>query len=92
MDETIALEEGVIGQTTGVGGFLYAQFVHSVLLEYCELIKVCSNVDLRFTNPSGLVTQALRSAGYNIVGICDAPSSTKFRMAKELGVEEGFIC
>ncbi|NLP34952.1 MAG: glycoside hydrolase [Clostridiales bacterium] len=92
MDETIALEEGVIGQeTTGVGGFSMAIRTIPVLLEYCELIKkFAPNAWIfNFTNPSGLVTQALRSAGYdNIVGICDAPSSTKFRMAKELGVEE----
>lgn len=92
MDETMALEEGVIGQeTTGVGGFSMAIRTIPVLLEYCELIKqhAPNSWIFNFTNPSGLVTQALRSAGYdNIVGICDAPSSTKFRMAKQLGVEE----
>nr|MCR5031292.1 glycoside hydrolase [Lachnospiraceae bacterium] len=42
-----------------------------------------------FTNPSGLVTQALRSAGYDkVIGICDAPSSMKFRMAGYLEVPE----
>ena len=92
MDETIALEEGVIGQeTTGVGGFSMAIRTIPVLLDYCELIKQhAPNAWIfNFTNPSGLVTQALRNAGYDkIIGICDAPSSTKFRMAKHLGVEE----
>ena len=42
-----------------------------------------------FTNPSGLVTQALHSAGHHrIIGICDAPSSMKYRMAQLLGVTE----
>jgi 6-phospho-beta-glucosidase len=92
VDETLALEEGVIGQeTTGVGGFSMAVRTIPVLMEYCELIKQhAPNAWIfNFTNPSGLVTQALRGAGYDhIIGICDAPSSTKFRMAKELGIEE----
>lgn len=92
VDETIALDLGVIGQeTTGVGGFSMAVRTIPVLMEYCELIKKYAPDAwiFNFTNPSGLVTQALRSAGYDkIIGICDAPSSTKFRMAHNLGVEE----
>lgn len=92
IDETIALNMGVIGQeTTGVGGFSMAVRTIPVLKEYCELIKKhAPNAWIfNFTNPSGLVTQALRSAGYDrIIGICDAPSSTKFRMARDLGVTE----
>ncbi|QHQ63499.1 glycoside hydrolase [Anaerocolumna sedimenticola] len=92
VDETIALKTGVIGQeTTGVGGFSMAVRTIPVLIEYCELIKqYAPNAWIfNFTNPSGLVTQALRNAGYDrIIGICDAPSSTKFRMAKHLNVDE----
>lgn len=92
IDETVALEHGVIGQeTTGVGGFSMAVRTIPVLKEYCELIKKhAPNAWIfNFTNPSGLVTQALRSAGYDrIIGICDAPSSTKFRMARYLGIPE----
>lgn len=56
-----------------------------ILLEYCRLInEIAPNAWIfNFTNPSGLVTQALKSAGYEkVIGICDAPSSTKFRMAQ----------
>lgn len=92
IDETLALETGVIGQeTTGAGGFSMALRTIPVLVEYCELIKKHAPHAwiFNFTNPSGLVTQALRSRGYDkIIGICDAPSSTKFRMEKALGVEE----
>ncbi len=92
VDETIALQNGVIGQeTTGPGGFSMALRTIPVLMEYCELIKEYAPGAwiFNFTNPSGLVTQALRSAGYDrIIGICDAPSSTKFRMANNLKVEE----
>ncbi len=92
MDEEIALRCGVIGQeTTGVGGFSMAVRTIPALLDYCKLIEVFApNAWIfNFTNPSGLVTQALKNAGYDrVIGICDAPSSTKFRMAKYLGVPE----
>jgi 6-phospho-beta-glucosidase len=92
IDETVAMEEGVIGQeTTGAGGFSMAVRTIPVLLEYCELIKKYAPDAwiFNFTNPSGLVTQALKSAGYDrIIGICDAPSSTKFRIANYLKVQE----
>lgn len=92
IDEEIALNAGVIGQeTTGAGGFSMAVRTIPVLIEYCELIKTHAPHAwiFNFTNPSGLVTQALKSAGYErIIGICDAPSSTKYRMAKQLGVTQ----
>ncbi len=92
VDEEIALNAGVIGQeTTGAGGFSMAVRTIPVLMEYCELIKTHAPHAwiFNFTNPSGLVTQALKNAGYErIIGICDAPSSTKFRMAKQLGVTQ----
>lgn len=92
IDESVALKNGVIGQeTTGVGGFSMAVRTIPVLMEYCELIeKYAPDAWIfNFTNPSGLVTQALHSAGHHrIIGICDAPSSMKYRMAQKLGVTE----
>ena len=66
MDESIALSMGVIGQeTTGVGGFSMAVRTIPVLMEYCAMIrKYAPNAWIfNFTNPSGLVTQALSSVG-----------------------------
>jgi 6-phospho-beta-glucosidase len=92
VDEATALKNGVIGQeTTGVGGFSMAVRTIPVLLDYCELIaKYAPDAWVfNFTNPSGLVTQALHNAGHHrIIGICDAPSSMKYRMAQLLGVTE----
>lgn len=92
VDETLALELGVIGQeTTGVGGFSMAVRTIPILMEYCKLIQQYAPQAwiFNFTNPSGLVTQALKNAGYDkIIGICDAPSSTRFRMANYLKVPE----
>ena len=92
VDEQVALRNGVIGQeTTGVGGFSMAVRTIPVLMEYAALIeKYAPNAWVfNFTNPSGLVTQALHTAGYRrVIGICDAPSSMKYRMAERLGLSE----
>ena len=92
IDESVALKNGVIGQeTTGVGGFSMAVRTIPVLMDYCNLIeKYAPDAWIfNFTNPSGLVTQALHSAGHHrVIGICDAPSSMKYRMAQYLGVTE----
>ncbi len=91
VDEEVALSNGVIGQeTTGAGGFSMAVRTIPVLVEYCTLIKEIAPDAwiFNFTNPSGLVTQALRNLGFDkIIGICDAPSSTKIRMAKALNAD-----
>ena len=92
VDESVALRNGVIGQeTTGVGGFSMAVRTIPVLMDYCELIEKHAPEAwiFNFTNPSGLVTQALHNAGHHrIIGICDAPSSLKYRMCDKLGVTE----
>lgn len=91
-DERAALSAGVIGQeTTGAGGFSMAARAIPVLLDYCKIFQKYAPEAwiFNFSNPSGLVTQALTQAGYDkVIGICDAPSATKFRMAEKLGVEE----
>lgn len=92
VDERIALKNGVIGQeTTGIGGFFMAKRTIPILLDYCKLAgEVAPDAWIfNFTNPSGMVTQALHNAGYHrVIGICDAPSSLKYRMAKKLNVSE----
>ncbi|WP_199617288.1 family 4 glycosyl hydrolase [Paenibacillus alkalitolerans] len=88
-DEQIALNCGVIGQeTTGPAGFSMAVRTIPVLLEYCEMAKRYAPDAwiFNFSNPSGLVTQALRAAGYDrVIGICDTPSHTGLRIAETLG-------
>lgn len=78
-DERTALSYGVLGQeTTGAGGFAMALRSIHTLVDYCEKAKLYAKKDapiFNFTNPSGLVTQALRTMGYNnVYGVCDAPS------------------
>ncbi len=78
-DERIALAHGVIGQeTTGVAGFSFAMRSIPALIEYCELIKKYAKPSVKvfnFTNPAGIVSEALRLKGYDFTfGVCDAPS------------------
>ncbi len=86
-DERIALKHGVLGQeTTGAGGFAMALRSIPALIPYCELARKQASPDVmifNFTNPAGLVTQALRDLGYDFVyGICDAPSGFLRQVAK----------
>lgn len=89
-DEKIALNHGVLGQeTTGAGGFVYALRTIPVLLEILKTIKELSNnaTVFNFTNPSGLVTQALYDAGYdNVIGICDNATEVKKMLGTTLNL------
>ncbi len=90
-DERIALNHGVLGQeTTGAAGMSFAMRSIPALKEYCDIIKKYSKRDVKvfnFTNPAGLVSQALRDMGYDFTyGICDAPSGMLRSFAKLYGV------
>lgn len=93
VDERVALNMGVLGQeTTGAGGFSYAMRTIPVLLDYMKIIREKSNnaTVFHFTNPAGLVTQALHDAGYaNTIGICDNATGCKIEMSKALGIDSG---
>lgn len=90
-DERIALSEGLIGQeTTGAGGFSYAIRTIPVMLAYMKLIRRLAKPEapvFNFTNPAGLVTQALYDAGFEgVIGICDNATGIKTDTAEALGV------
>ncbi len=92
-DERTALNLGVLGQeTTGAGGFAMALRSIHTLIGYCEKIKELSKENapvFNFTNPSGLVTQALRTMGYNnVYGVCDAPSGFLRQLKNMTGKED----
>ena len=92
LDERIALKHGVLGQeTTGPGGFAMALRSIPAILKYAELLeRVSPGAWLyNFTNPAGLVTQALRDAGFNrTIGICDGANVGHHAVAEWLGVED----
>lgn len=80
IDEQVPLRYGVLGQeTTGPGGFAMALRTIPVVLEYVKLVREEAPEAwfLNFTNPAGIVTQAITTVGQypRAVGICDNPPS-----------------
>jgi len=91
LDERTALDLGLIGQeTTGAGGFAYAIRTIPAILDCMAIIREHAKPDalvFNFTNPSGLVTQAIYDAGYtNVIGICDNATGIKIDVSKTLKV------
>ena len=86
IDEQVALRRGIVGQeTTGPGGCAMALRTIPVVLSYCELLSQCSPgaVLINFTNPAGLITQAISAQGrVRAVGVCDTPSGTIADLAR----------
>ena len=91
LDETIPLRFGCIGQeTTGAGGFAKALRTVPVVLELAELAgrrgaPGCWFID--FTNPAGLVTQALLDREVRAIGLCNVAIGFQRRFAERFGVE-----
>jgi len=89
-DERQALAAGVLGQeTVGAGGLGYALRTLPVALEHARLIRELAPDAwlVNFTNPAGLVTQALRTVlGNRVVGICDSPIGLLRRACNAAGI------
>lgn len=90
IDEQVPLPHGIVGQeTTGPGGFAMALRTVPVMIEYARTIE--RNAPhawlINFTNPAGLITQALQEhTDVNVIGICDTPTAMKRTVASVLGV------
>ncbi|HLQ63642.1 MAG TPA: 6-phospho-beta-glucosidase [bacterium] len=93
VDEQVPLRYGVVGQeTTGPGGWAMALRTIPVLVEYAAQVQRAAPDAwiINFTNPAGLITQALVAAGTSrVIGICDSPPTLGRRIAGYLGVAEG---
>mgnify|MGYP003874065421 CR=1 FL=1 len=89
-DERVALDLGLLGQeTTGAGGLSYALRSIPRMLELAEQMRRhCPDAWLlNFTNPAGMVTEALVPVlGRKVVGICDSASGLVHRAAHAAGV------
>lgn len=95
-DERTCVDNGVLGQeTTGAGGFAMALRSIPAIKNYCMLAGEFASpghVIFNFTNPSGLVTQAMRDLGYsNVFGVCDAPSGFFNQVSDMLGIKRGHV-
>jgi len=88
-DERIALNHGYPGQeTTGPGGLAMALRTIPVILQQARLVEQYSPKAwfINFTNPAGLITQALAGeTDIRVAGICDTPSELFHRIALALG-------
>jgi len=89
VDETVAIEAGAIGQeTAGAGGIGFALRTVPVVTEIARVVerRAPNALFINFTNPVGLVTEAIRLVlGDRVVGICDAPEDLCRRVARALG-------
>jgi 6-phospho-beta-glucosidase len=90
VDETLPLRFGCIGQeTTGPGGFAKALRTVPVVLDIAEAASRRAAPGawiLDFTNPVGIVTQALLDAGYRAIGLCNVAINLQRRIAAARGV------
>ncbi|MGO2750718.1 MAG: 6-phospho-beta-glucosidase [Pseudoclavibacter sp.] len=88
-DERIALDLGVLGQeTVGPGGLAYALRTIPLMVSLAETIKRVAPDAwvINFTNPAGIVTEAMRGVlGDRVVGICDTPIGLLRRAAAVAG-------
>jgi 6-phospho-beta-glucosidase len=88
-DETWPLECGCVGQeTTGAGGLAKALRTVPVVLGIAERVRR-RNPDawlVDFTNPVGIVTRALLTAGHRAVGLCNVAIGFQRKFARLLGV------
>lgn len=85
IDEQVPLEAGIVGQeTTGPGGWAMALRTIPVLSDVAARLRRVSPDAwiINFTNPAGLITQALTAAGEErVIGICDSPVALAGRIA-----------
>jgi 6-phospho-beta-glucosidase len=93
-DEYLGLRHGLIGQeTTGIGGMAKALRTIPVLLKLTRDMEELAPGALlvNFTNPSGLVTEALQRYAPNVssVGVCNVAIGVKMRIIKELETATG---
>ena len=89
-DETIPLAHGCIGQeTTGPGGFAKALRTVPVVLELADETAKRGAPGawfVDFTNPTGLVTQALIDGGHRALGLCNVAIGFQRAFAGHFGV------
>lgn len=90
-DEREALSRGILGQeTVGAGGYAYAFRTVPEAMRLAEAVKEHAPDAwvINFTNPAGIITQAMRTVHPRVVGICDTPIGLVRRAAMIAGYDE----
>lgn len=95
-DESIPLSHGLVGQeTNGVGGVFKAFRTIPVLLELAENVHhICPEAwIINFTNPAGIVTEALikHSPHKKVIGVCNIPFNMRHSTAEILDVSPSSV-
>lgn len=95
-DERIPLSHGYIGQeTNGAGGIFKALRTIPVILEIDkDMAELCPKAWLiNFTNPSGMITEAILRYGKNkkVIGLCNVPIGMEMAIAKLFNVDHSRI-
>ena len=94
-DEYLGRRHGLIGQeTTGLGGMAKALRTIPVILKIAEDMQAFAAPDamlVNFTNPAGLVTEALARHAPDLLsaGVCNVPITTKMDMLEKLEEQSG---
>lgn len=95
VDETLPLRFGTIGQeTTGAGGFAKALRTIPVVLDLAERTRRLASPSawvIDFTNPVGIITQALLDEGHRAIGLCNVAITLQRNMAARLGLDPGQV-
>jgi 6-phospho-beta-glucosidase len=90
LDETLPPRFGLIGQeTTGPGGFAKALRTVPVVLDLAEIVGRRGAPGawiIDFTNPVGIVTQALLDHGHRALGLCNVAIDIQRQLADHFGV------
>ncbi len=91
VDETLPHRFGAIGQeTTGPGGFAKALRTVPLVLDIADEAArrgAPGGWILDFTNPVGIVTQALLDAGHHAIGLCNVAIGFQRQFARHFGVD-----
>jgi 6-phospho-beta-glucosidase len=89
-DETIALAHGIVGQETiGPAGFAMAARTIPHMVQYARAIARAAPAAwiINFTNPVGMITEAMRTVTPRVIGICDTPTELFEEVAHALGLQ-----
>ena len=88
-DEATAQRHGIVGQETiGPAGFAMAARTIPQMVDYArEIAREAPDAwIINFTNPVGMITEAMRTASSRVIGICDTPTELFAEVAHALGL------
>ena len=90
IDERVAMAAGVLGQeTVGAGGIAFGLRTVPVVTELAKLVadRAPGAWVVNFTNPAGMVTEAMAGVlGDRVIGICDSPAGLVRRASGAAGM------